>query len=346
MSSNLHKNLHQDDDKMHEVKGFPTASKNYCYQKSIRGLGEWQRNYRHENALASVTGYAAPLTENDGDVYIVESPDLDVNGIVWQSGTTVRFTFTSGYSNIYAVNNYLQVSGAANIKHNGVFIITAVNASYLEVTITDVTDATDDVASGSTAIAYVTHQDYDPESLSNGQSIPRQGVVKYNEISDLWYGDAFEQGDEILNVDMGEKVEYNGNEVNHSAKLLTKEVTISSEKIIAMYSTPIALIASPGANKIIFPVHASIFLDYGTTLFTGGGVPTLEYGSSGSIAATFANIINYGADSISAANITTIDANTAFVANQGLTISNNTAAFATGDSTVKIKVVYYIADFS
>ena len=191
-----HRFAHLSDRNMHEVKGFPSAAVNGAYQKNIRGTSQWKRLAKLDNVTGGQNGYNAPASENDGDVFIIESPELDVNGIVWQSGTTVRFTFSAGYSNIYAVGNYLQVSGeTTQTVHNGVWLISAVNASFLEVTNANVTDGTNDVASASPATAYVTHQNFDPENLSNGQSIPRFGLVTYYADSDLWYGDELEKGD-------------------------------------------------------------------------------------------------------------------------------------------------------
>ncbi len=345
MSLNNHKNLHQDSSRMHEVKGFPVAANNYAYQKDVRGLSAWQRTHRLENALAEVLGYAAPTTEVDGDVYIVDSPDLDINGLVWQSATTVRVTFTSGYTNIYATSNYLQLSGAADDVHNGVFLITATNASYLDVTIADVTDGTDDVASGSTASGYVTHEDYDPENLANSQTIPRQGVVKYYSAANLWYGDSFQQGDEVLNVATGQKVEFNGTDSVSSATLLIKEITISAADLKTMFTTPIELIAAAGANKVIVVDSIIGFLDYGAATYTGGGTVRVIHGTS-------SHILNVAPSSLikasSDGNYTfTQDSNTVLsVFNEALEITNQTAVFATGDGVLKLKIIYSIADYS
>lgn len=210
-----HRNAHNSDANMHEVKGFPSASKGYSYAKNIQGVSEWQRNFRQPNAKNLINGYEVPTTEVDGDVYAVTAPELDVNAITWQSGTTVRYTFTSGYtSTLYATGSYLQVSGeVTKTVHNGVFVITTVNASYLEVTNALVTDATDDVASASAALGYVTHEDFDPENNGNGQSIPRNGLVKYFGTPDLWYGDDFQEGDEYYNETLNSKESFNGTAV-------------------------------------------------------------------------------------------------------------------------------------
>lgn len=211
---NSHKFAHLDDRNMHEVKGFPSASVNHAYKKNIRGASEWQRTARQENILGTQNGYDAPTTEVNGDVYLIESPELDINGLIWQSGTNVRITFSSGYSNIYAVGNYLTISGAANAKHNGVFEITAAAGSHLDVTIPSITDGADDVASGSTAVGYVTHEDFDPENLSNGQSIPRLGFVRYFSGVDLWFGDALVKGDEWYNESNDSVESFNGTEAS------------------------------------------------------------------------------------------------------------------------------------
>lgn len=194
-----HRFAHLSEKNMHEVKGFPSSAVNFAYKKNTKGISEWQRVARQENVLDRRNGFEAPITEIDGDVYIIEAPELDVNGLVWQSGTTVRVTFSAGYSNIYEVDNYLQINGEANAKHNGVFLITGKSATYLDVINVNIIDGVDDVIEGSVAIAYVTHQNFDPENLANNQSIPRIGMVRYFSDVDLWFGDSLIKGDEWYN---------------------------------------------------------------------------------------------------------------------------------------------------
>ena len=343
MSSNEHKNAHSDDDNMHEVKGFPSASNNNFYLRDLRGRSTFQRSYRLENALASVNGYDTPTTEVNLDVYIVESLALDCNAITWQSGTTVRFTFTSGYTNIYATGNYLQVADAANVVHNGVFLISAINASYLEVTIADVTDATDDVASGSTGNAYVTHEDYDPENLANGQSIPRQGMVKYYSDVDLWFGDAFQTGDEIFNVATGSYVNYEGSAVATTPQILLFERSLTPTEIKSMNTTPIELIATPGAGKAIVVKTAVGFLDHAGSDYAAGGVVWLTYGGDEMHTLVSAIITSTG-DRYG--RFVNIESNAGGFINEALELTNDSADFTTGEGTFKIKITYYIADFN
>lgn len=75
---------------------------------------------------------------------------LNIDTIAWQSGTTVRYTF-SGSPDLsgVVVGHQLQATGCTNALHNGTFEITAVsNASdYIEVTNTAISDASNDESS-------------------------------------------------------------------------------------------------------------------------------------------------------------------------------------------------------
>lgn len=205
MSITLHKNAHLSDANMHETKGFPSGGKQYSTRKAINGLSEFQRDHRLPNAISTANGYDAPLTEVNGDIYLIESPVMPVADIVYQSAAVIRYTFDSGYdSSLYAVGSYFQNSGeVTQTVHNGIFAILTVNASYLEVTnSTAGLDGGSDVT-GSDATGYVTHEDYDPENLGNDNSIPSSGQVRFYSAQDLWYGDAFQKGDNWFNEEIG-----------------------------------------------------------------------------------------------------------------------------------------------
>lgn len=123
------------------------------------------------------------------------------------------------------------------------------------------------------------------------------------------------------------------------------ETTIPSSSIKTMYTTPIDLIAAPGANKIIVPVSVMLMLDYGTATYTGGGVLAINWGATGITAfdGPAASFIN----SVSDVHYLGVPAgDTGEVANETLSITNGTAVFATGDGVLKVKIIYYIADFS
>lgn len=84
--------------------------------------------------------------------------DLDVNNITWQSGNTIRYTF-SGSPDLSSVTvgDLLIPSGASFAANNGAFTITAVNngSDYIEVTNLSRSDAAANEAS-STATAATT----------------------------------------------------------------------------------------------------------------------------------------------------------------------------------------------
>lgn len=87
---------------------------------------------------------------------------MDVNTILWQSGTTVRITF-NGTPSLAALQTVAKITltSATNTVHNGTFIVTAFDdgADWIEVTNPLVIDATDDELTDSPAVADVV--DYD-----------------------------------------------------------------------------------------------------------------------------------------------------------------------------------------
>ena len=103
----------------------------------------------------SVIGRIQMINETDSG-NTVGIHNEDVNTILWQSGNTIRYTFngTPDLTKI-KVEDSLHIDLATNASNNGDFIITAVNDSsdYIEVTNSGRSDATDDEASDSPAVA-------------------------------------------------------------------------------------------------------------------------------------------------------------------------------------------------
>lgn len=341
--SNEHRFAHLNDANNHEVKGFTAAPIGYSMVKNIRGNSEWQRNKRLENVINKIVGYSAPTTEVDGDIYIIESPNLDVNAITWQSGTTVRYTFTSGYdSSLYSTGSYLQVSGeTVKTVHNGVFIITTVNASYLEVTNAAVTDSTNNVASASLASAYVTHEDFDPENLANGNSIPRVGIVKYFSSVDLWYGNAIQTGDEFYMTSVNGVFSWNG--TNFISDEITKIVSLTKENIINMYTTPVSVLAALPTGYFYEIKSAVLIHNYNTAPYTGGGNVYLKYASGATCSEVVSAANSFGSG---ATSINTMPAkNTSVIITQAaIQITNATGVFVAGSAigTGKLIINYKI----
>lgn len=126
-------------------------------------------------------------------------------------------------------------------------------------------------------------------------------------------------------------------------------ISLTAAQFKALYDTPIQVVAAPGANKAIIVTNAALMMAFGAAQYTAGGAIALQYDStihgagtaaSATIAAATVNgwaassgIVVAGA--LASTGLTT-------VANKGLYISNATADFATGDSTFKLTVNYYV----
>lgn len=116
-----------------------------------------------------------------------------------------------------------------------------------------------------------------------------------------------------------------------------------------MYGAPYLLVAAPGANKIIVVKQALMSMTFVAAQYANGGVVGLQYDStvhgagtlaSGTVAA--ATVQGYAASSCtSVGGVVTSSANTTTV-NKGLYLSNDTAAFDTGDGTWNIFIWYSI----
>lgn len=333
-----HRNAHNSTANMHEAKGFPSALNGYSYRKNIQGVSEWKRDFRRPNALNLINGYEAPATEVDGDVYAISSPELDINAIVWQNGTTVRFTFTSGFDDtLYSVNSFLQISGeTGEIVHNGVWVITAVVTTYLEVTNASVTDGANDVASSSPATGYVTHEDYDPENLSNGQTIPMNGLVRYYGTPDLWWGDLFQNGDEYYNEATQSMDLFNGSDVLSSPQLFSAKVSMTVADLLA--ATSVEIVPAPGAGKAIELISMAVDYTFVSAAYdTAVSIDCITDTASALQGAT-ASILNVGSSVFVRATLVA-SAATGLVADKGLTVKSNTGSGA-GDGTAEVYITY------
>jgi hypothetical protein len=128
-------------------------------------------------------------------------------------------------------------------------------------------------------------------------------------------------------------------------------ISLTAAQIKALYDTPVLLVAAAGSGKLV--VIDSILWDiaYGTTQFTAGGVLAAQYGNtvhgagpvaSGTLAAASLNgvaasgfLSNGGiAGGLSVAKTASL--------NTAVYMSNQTADFATGDSTATLYVRYHV----
>lgn len=336
-----HRNAHLDDNNMHEVKGFPSASNGYSYRKNMNGRSAWLRDFRLPNVISQGVGYTAAPTEVDGDIYAITSPELNIDGIVWQSATTVRFTFTSGYdSTLYSTGSYLQVTGSETdyAVHNGVWVITTVNASYLEITNASITDGTNDVPSSASSVGYVSHESFDPENLANGQSIPRQGLVYHDGDLDLWFGMAFETGDRFYNVDNNSFGFYNGTSIERQTEPITVEVPLTATQILN--STAVDAVDAQGADKVIVVTSYAVKYTHVTTAYDVGLRLNLFTDTASSAQWLSQAILGTASSSFSVSRQNNT-ATTHLVANKKLTVVADGTS-TVGDGTAIAYITYYI----
>jgi hypothetical protein len=134
-------------------------------------------------ALDYVDVTATAPSTTDGDIYLLDDSGAvyTVSAINWQSGNTVRYTFSGSpdLSSISTANNVLYCYSAANSEHNGRFDMTAVNdgSDYVEITNTLISDATLDETTGASCEL--------PHSAWNGAS--NGEWVRYDSTDSLWY---------------------------------------------------------------------------------------------------------------------------------------------------------------
>lgn len=182
---NHHARQDESDQNMHYPKGFLASSNGtLAWRDADANLAYTQAT--HFPAVKNhIDGLLAPPTEVDGDIYLLQKATviLDVDTIVFQSGTTVRLTFngTPDLSSL-VINDHARVRLAGNASNNGTFIITAINdgSDFIDITNPARTDGTDDEATDSPATTTTTHRDFD--------AVGDTDWVKFFSSENKWFG--------------------------------------------------------------------------------------------------------------------------------------------------------------
>ncbi len=126
-----------------------------------------------------------------------------------------------------------------------------------------------------------------------------------------------------------------------------KSVRLTSAEILAMYTTPKALLDAPGAGKVIEFLSAVFFLDHGGTDYAAGGaavIQTVTGNTAVSDAIAAGTLINVSADAYVVAQV--LSAEVALDVNQGLELTNASAVHTTGNGILIVNVAYRIHDFN
>lgn len=126
-------------------------------------------------------------------------------------------------------------------------------------------------------------------------------------------------------------------------------VTLQPADVIAMFAAPVQLLPAPGEDRMIRVLDVEYVLDFDSAQYTGGGAIQLQYGDtinagglSASVDLAAATLNGYAADSTVGVSGESESGDAADKVNEGIYISNDTAAFATGDSPVTVKIWFSV----
>lgn len=127
------------------------------------------------------------------------------------------------------------------------------------------------------------------------------------------------------------------------------KVPVTAAQFKGAYAAPFVLIAAPGAGKMIVVDDAQYVMTFVAAQYTAGGVLALQYDSTvhgaGTLASATVAAATVNAWAVSSnIGVAGALANSAIttVQNKGLYLSNDTAAFATGDGTFEVHIAYRI----
>lgn len=129
-------------------------------------------------------------------------------------------------------------------------------------------------------------------------------------------------------------------------------VTLSSAQVLAIFTTPITVVAAPGAGLMVLPTAALFNYTFVSTAYTdGGGSLFLYYGSNAGTAATSSMATSgFWTLTHSAATQSTIinhsNAAVTALANQPLVLQQNTANPTLGNGTLTVTVAYAVVPIS
>lgn len=127
-------------------------------------------------------------------------------------------------------------------------------------------------------------------------------------------------------------------------------VAVTAANIIAMYTTPVVIVAAPGSGKTIEIVKLSFRMTRTATAFTGGAAVIFQYDSTANGAgvqaldSTLASTVITGAagTTTSVRNGAVLSDLSTTLENKGIYISNGTAVFAAGTGTAVVDIWYVV----
>lgn len=145
---------------------------------------------------------------------------------------------------------------------------------------------------------------------------------------------------EVSEVTLGNGLEFSSTTLRVPLTNLNyATVAITAAEFNGMYAAPKALVAAPGANRLLVLDKLDLLMTYGAANYAAGGVAAVQYDSTANGAGVIAST-TLSAATFQAAASTGFVFNGGVVpqtfstcVNKGLYLSNITGAFTTGDST-------------
>lgn len=115
-------------------------------------------------------------------------------------------------------------------------------------------------------------------------------------------------------------------------------VSLTSANLLAMYATPITVLAAPGEGKAWRIKSCVAILDSTVTAYANGGVIYLSYNNTTPITNNVAASFLTAGDKVFTLNPLTAASGVSLLVNTKVTITNDTAAFITGTGVARLLI--------